>query len=114
MRYTATPVLLLLLLAGCAPPPVAVRGQGTFFVYAAYQDPQKAARCIVLNTGRQWPGLIVTERPARDAYTWEVVVGDGVGIVATARTDIAAILVSVVPSNAADNEKFVNALVRGC
>jgi hypothetical protein len=115
MRYAAISALLLFALAGCIyPQPVSVREQGTYFVYPAWQEPLKAARCMVRNTEERSPGLIATERRSSDAYGWEVIVSDGTGVVATVRTDVVAILVSIEPSRRPDNERFANELVHGC
>jgi hypothetical protein len=105
---------LLLALGGCAAGPVSIREQGTFFVYAAEQDPLKTARCIIRNTERHSPGLIATERRTTDANGWEVIVGDGTDRLATVRMDIAVILVRIQPSSGLDNQKFANDLVYGC
>jgi hypothetical protein len=113
MRSTPILALLLVALAGCAPGPVSVREQGTFFVYAANQDPLKTGRCIVRNTKRQSPALITTEGPMKYASGWEVVVSDGADVLASARIDVATILVSINPRGF-DNEKFANDLVHGC
>jgi hypothetical protein len=113
MRYT-TLCVLLLVLGGCAPAPVSIREQGTLFLYAAYQEPQKAARCIIRNTERGSPGLIATERRLKDAFGWEVTVADGDGVLATARMDVAIILVRIQTSSGVNNEKFANDLVQGC
>ncbi|HKA40548.1 MAG TPA: hypothetical protein VKF40_01035 [Burkholderiales bacterium] len=113
MRWTAISALLLVPLAGCTPGPVSVGEQGTYFVFAANQDPLRTGRCIVRNVKRHSPELTATEGPARNAYGRDVIVADSSGVVATARADVAIILVSM-QARTFDNEKFANDLVGYC
>src|SRR5262245_11727911 len=113
MRYTVLSALLGLALAACALPPAGVREQGTLFVYGASLAPDKAARCIVRNTPKRFPGLVATERRALDAEAWDVTVADASGVLATARMDVSLILVRV-HAPGPDNESFAHGLIHSC
>ena len=111
MRY-AMLMTLPLVLAGCVGP-VTVGDQDNHFVYVPSQGPHRAAQCMVRNTKGRSPALVAEALPARQANVWEVTVSDGTGVLATARADVTAIVVSVHAPQA-DNEKFANALVGFC